>query len=131
MPNPHGSFVWYELMTTDPAAAGQFYVNVVGWNVGDFGGEVPDYRIFSAGETGVAGMMALPAGAADDGMRPGWFGYVGVDDADAAVAGITAAGGAVHMPARDLQGVGRIMMVADPQGAIFSLVGKHSRQGEE
>lgn len=119
MPNPHGSFIWYELLTADTAAAGRFYADVVGWSVGDFGGEVPEYRIFSAGETGVAGMMALPAGAAAGGMRPGWFGYVGVDDVDAAVAGIVAAGGTVHMPAQDLPGVGRIAMLADPQGVIF------------
>ena len=27
-----GSFVWYELMTSDPAAAESFYATVVGWN---------------------------------------------------------------------------------------------------
>src|SRR4051794_25700810 len=79
MPNPHGSFIWYELMTTDTEAGGRFYADVVGWSVGEFGAGVPGYRIFSAGETGVAGMMALPAGASDSGMRSGWFGYVGVD----------------------------------------------------
>ena len=117
MPNPHGSFIWYELMTTDAAAAGRFYGEVVGWTVGERGvSGVSDYRIFSAGEAAVAGLMTLPAGAAEGGMRPGWFGYIGVDDVDAAVAGITAAGGAIHMPAMDLPGVGRLAMVADPQG---------------
>ena len=45
-PNPHGSFIWYELMTTDPEGAGTFYSAVVpGWK---FGGLVPtdvDYRM--------------------------------------------------------------------------------------
>jgi len=31
----HGSFVWYELMTTDMAAAATFYANVVGWGAQD------------------------------------------------------------------------------------------------
>jgi predicted enzyme related to lactoylglutathione lyase len=119
MPNPHGSFIWYELMTTDAAAAGRFYTDVVGWTVGEAGSPVGDYRIFSAGDSAVAGLMTLPAGAEQGGMRPGWFGYIGVDDVDAAVAGITAAGGSVHMPARDLPGVGRLAMVADPQGVVF------------
>ena len=56
---------------------------------------------------------------APDGVRPGWLGYIGVDDVDAAVAGITAAGGSLQMPARDLANMGRIAMVADPQGAPF------------
>jgi len=128
MPNPHGSFIWYELMTTDTAAAGRFYADVVGWSVGDFGGGVSDYRIFSAGEAGVAGMMTLPAGAAEGGMRPGWFGYVGVDDVDAAVAAIAVAGGRVHMPANNLPGVGRIAMVADPQGVVFYVMRGASEQ---
>ena len=119
MPNPHGSFIWYELMTTDTAAAGRFYADVVGWTVGESGSQVSDYRIFSAGDGGVAGMMALPAGAEQSGIHPGWFGYIGVDDVDAALAGITAAGGTIHMPAKDLPNVGRLAMVADPQGVVF------------
>lgn len=119
MSNPHGSFIWYELMTTDTAAAGAFYADIVGWSVGDFGAQVSDYRIFSAGDSGVAGMMAIPADARSNGMRPAWFGYVGVDDVDAAIARITDAGGSVHMPATDLPDVGRIAMVADPQGVVF------------
>jgi predicted enzyme related to lactoylglutathione lyase len=30
MVNPHGRFVWYELMTTDMEAAKAFYAEVVG-----------------------------------------------------------------------------------------------------
>ena len=116
MTNPHGSFVWYELMTPDTAAAGMFYSDVLEWNVADFGGTVAGYQVFSAGDVGVAGMMAPPSEAGAEAMRPGWFGYVGVDDVDAAVTDIVAAGGAVHMPAMDLPDVGRMAMVADPQG---------------
>ena len=28
-----GAFVWYDLATTDPDAAGRFYHEVVGWSV--------------------------------------------------------------------------------------------------
>ncbi|MBC7799872.1 MAG: VOC family protein [Gemmatimonadaceae bacterium] len=116
MADPHGRFVWYELMTTDMDAAARFYAGVVGWTVSDFDGDA-SYRMFSAGPAGVGGLMAVPPGAGD--MRPGWFGYVGVDDVNATVDSIVAAGGAVQMPARDLDGVGRIAMLADPQGVAF------------
>ena len=119
MPNPHGSFIWYELMTTDPSAAGRYYTDVVGWTVAKFGGQVPSYQIFSSGGTGVAGMMALPEGAEQHGMRPGWFGYIGVGDVDASLAAITSAGGTVLMPPTDLPDVGRLALVADPQGVVF------------
>ena len=32
MSTSHGSFVWHELITSDPAAAMAFYGNVVGWS---------------------------------------------------------------------------------------------------
>ena len=35
MANSQGRFVWYELMTTDVAAAKAFYAKVVGWGTED------------------------------------------------------------------------------------------------
>lgn len=119
MANRHGDFIWYELLTTDPDAAGAFYGSVMGWQVGDSGQSEMDYRQFAIDGTHVGGMMALPPGATAMGMRPGWLGYIGVDDVDASVASIAAAGGAIHMPARDISGVGRFAMLADPQGIPF------------
>ena len=117
--NPHGSFIWYELLTADPDAAAAFYGDVTGWTAASAGQPGIDYRIFSADDGPVAGHMKLPDGAEAAGMRPGWLGYIGVDDVDSAVAAIEAAGGRVHMPAMDLEGVGRMALVADPQGVPF------------
>ena len=128
MPNPHGTFIWYELLTTDTEASGAFYTDLIGWTRAGFDSSVEGYQIFSAGEAGVGGMMKLPDGAQEKGMRPGWFGYIGVDDVDASVAAITAAGGAVHMPAMDMEGVGRMAMVADPQGVVFYVMRGTSEQ---
>jgi hypothetical protein len=117
--NPHGSFIWYELLTPDPEAAAAFYGEVIGWTAASAGQPGVDYRIFSAGGAPGAGHMKLPDGAEEAGMRPGWLGYIGVDDVDSAVAGIESSGGRVHMPAMDMEGVGRIALVADPQGLPF------------
>ena len=35
LPSWHGSFIWYELLTTDQDAAIRFYQNVVGWSAAD------------------------------------------------------------------------------------------------
>jgi predicted enzyme related to lactoylglutathione lyase len=117
--NPHGSFIWYELPTADPDAAAAFYGDVIGWTAAGAGQPGIDYRLFFANGTPVAGHMKLPDGAEEAGMRPGWLGYIGVDDVDSAVADIVGAGGRVHMPAMDMEGVGRMALVADPQGVPF------------
>ena len=112
-----GRFIWYELLTSDPGAAATFYGEVLGWKAIDSGQEGMDYQILNIGGVGVGGLMALPPGALESGMRPGWLGYVSVEDVDERVAEIVAAGGALRMPAMDLPGVGRFALVADPQGA--------------
>ena len=76
-----------------------------------------NYTLFVAGEAGAAGLMAAP-----DGVRPGWIGYVAVDDVDASAGRFAAAGGAVHKAPADIPEVGRIAVVADPQGAVIALI---------
>jgi predicted enzyme related to lactoylglutathione lyase len=119
MSDKASSFIWYELMTSDLDAAGRFYGEVVGWSMGSAGQEGMDYRQWSIAGATIGGAMAIPQDAAAHGMRPTWLGYLHVPDVDASVASIVAAGGASHMPAWDIPGVGRIAMVGDPQGAPF------------
>lgn len=124
MTNQHGDFIWYELLTSDADAAGDFYGKVVGWTSAPSGQPGMDYRFFSSGDgrdnkDGVGGYMAITPEMAEHGARPAWVGYIAVDDVDACLASITAGGGSIFMPATDLEGVGRMAMVADPQGAPF------------
>lgn len=117
--NRHGDFVWYELLTSDPGGAERFYGAVLGWRTRRAEGSPGEYRIFGTGEADVGGLMAIPPDAASSGMRPGWLGYIGVDDVDATAAGILAAGGRQHVPPTDIPGVGRFALMADPQGVAF------------
>ncbi|MEQ1547042.1 MAG: VOC family protein [Chakrabartia sp.] len=124
MTNKHGDFIWYELLTSDANAAGDFYGKVVGWTSTNSGQPGMDYRFFSSGDgtdnnDGVGGYMAITPDMAAGGAKPAWVGYIGVDDVDASTKSIADAGGSVLMPAMDLDGVGRMAMVADPQGAPF------------
>lgn len=120
MPNPHGSFIWYELLTKDPGAAKAFYDSVVGWKIDpEPAPSGMDYRMIVAADGNVGGVMGLNAEMIAGGARPVWLGYFGVDDVDASVASIVAAGGQVHLPAFDIPGVGRLAMVSDPQGVPF------------
>src|SRR5260370_84376 len=117
-PSP-ASFVWYELMTTDAAAAEKFYKDVVGWKTQDMSQGDMKYTGLLAADTPVAGLMTLPKDACDAGAKPGWTGYVGVDDVGATAARVTKAGGKIHAPPTDIPNVGRFAMVADPQGPAF------------
>lgn len=114
-------FVWYDVMTTDTRAAESFYQSVIGWAAHDSGMADRSYTIFSAGSTRVGGLMPIPEEARSHGARPGWMGYIGVDDVDAHTTRVRAAGGAVHRPPEDIPGVGRFCVVADPHGAAFIL----------
>jgi hypothetical protein len=122
MPSPTGSFIWYELMTTDPDAAGRFYGKVVGWKIAtqpdpQAGGM--DYRHITRDDGGgTGGVLKLTPDMIAQGARPAWVGYLHVADVDAAVAAIVADGGHVLMPRMDLP-VGGMAMVTDPMGTPF------------
>ena len=121
MSDRHGIPIWYELMTKDPLAARRFYAAVIGWHIDESppAGSTMDYRMISAGDGMVGGVFRLTEDMCRHGASPCWLMYIGVDDVDASVSAITAAGGSVQMATFDIPDVGRIAMVSDPQGAPF------------
>ncbi|WP_307437049.1 VOC family protein [Labrys monachus] len=116
-----GTFVWYELMTSDMKAAEAFYRDVIGWDAADSGLPGMSYTLFSANGTPVCGLTTVQADAAAMGARPGWIGYVGADDVDATAARIEELGGKVLRAPDDIPGIGRFAVAADPHGAVFCL----------
>jgi predicted enzyme related to lactoylglutathione lyase len=121
MSNPHGTPIWYELLTDDAAGSKAFYDDVIGWTIaGESDQPGMDYRMIavSPGDF-VGGTMPLTDAMKAGGAKPGWLFYIGVDDVDATVAAVEANGGSVSMPPFTLEGVGRMAMVADPQGLPF------------
>ena len=115
-----GRPVWYELMTTDTAAAETFYTNVVGWTAAPFEDSPDPYTIFKRrGDVGVAGLMKRPEGMD---MPPFWAMYVAVPKFEDAVAHIKRLGGSELSPVMDLPSVGRLQMMKDPQGAAFYII---------
>jgi len=117
MQNSDGRFVWYELMTTDMPGARAFYTGVLGWGARDVSTPGMPYTLFTIGKTSVSGLVQLPGG----GTRPRWFGFVGVDDVDAAAVRAEKLGGIVHVPPRDIPGVSRFAVIGDPQTAMLGL----------
>jgi len=118
---PASRFVWYELMTSDAAAAAKFYATVVGWKAEDSGLPGMDYTLMKVGEAQVAGMMGTPPELQAINAPSTWSGYIAVDDVDATQARVLQLGGKLLRPADDIPEVGRFAVVADPQGGAFML----------
>jgi predicted enzyme related to lactoylglutathione lyase len=115
-----GKFFWYDVMTTDTVAAGNFYCNVVGWQTqGGTGTSGAEYTVFTVNGRGVAGLMPIPEDARRTGVRPAWMGYISVEDVDKAAGRLAREGGKVHRPPCEVPGIIRFAVVADPQGAGF------------
>ena len=121
MANQPRSFAWYELLTTDVAAAGAFYGKVIGWGGKDASTPQMAYTVLTSGDAPIGGLMDIPEEGRRMGATPRWVGYVAVDDIDATAAQIRRRGGAVLLPPTD-SNIGRVSVVADPQNATFALV---------
>jgi predicted enzyme related to lactoylglutathione lyase len=117
----HGMFSWFELMTSDVAAAKKFYKGLFGWKMVAMNMPGMKYSVVSVGKDEVAGIMPLPPKAPKK-MPPQWGVYVTVDDVDATAKKTVKLGGKVLMPPTDIPGVGRFCVVQDPQGAMLSVI---------
>jgi hypothetical protein len=124
----HGCFAWYELLTTDVAAARAFYRQVVGWDAVDASTAAFSYNIFTADTVEVGGLMDLPAEGRRMGAAPRWVGYVAVDDIDATAERLKQLGGRIYGPPTD-SNIGRVSIIIDPQTAALGLVGGLRRGG--
>jgi uncharacterized protein len=106
---------WSELSTPDSAASRAFYAHVLERPVEDMGVPGFDYATVTVDGESVAGVWGVP------GEDARWTVYFAVDDADAAVARATAAGGSVVRGPQDSP-YGRFAIVADPFGAAFAVM---------
>ena len=115
--NEPGTLNWNELITPDQGVF-SFYATVTGLATESMDmGEGEPYTVFKAGDAMVGGSMPpqMP------GVPTHWHVYFGTDDADATAAKATELGGSVGVPPFDTP-VGRIAILSDPQGAVFSVI---------
>jgi uncharacterized protein len=110
--NDPGCMVWNELAVKEPDKAREFYEALFGWTA------EPD-------DTGYATVKredAINGGIrpAQDGEPAHWLVYFNATSCDDAAKTVGDAGGSVLAGPADVM-VGRIAIVADPQGAVFAL----------
>jgi predicted enzyme related to lactoylglutathione lyase len=122
-PGPVG---WHELLAADWEKAWAFYGEIFGWqkSLADTG-KIGTYQPFSADGQTIGGMFTKPPTV----PVPFWLYYFKVSDIDAAAKRVKIRSGQVLHGPIEVPGGGWIVQCADPQGAVFALVGKRSHNG--
>ena len=115
-----GRFLWYDLMTTNPKGAQEFYAKVAGWGLQPFPDPSVPYTMFTRGGNPIGGSMQLPDESVKMGAPSHWIAYIGTPDVDEVAAANQAAGGRTYVPPKDIPNVGRFTVLADPQGATVA-----------
>ncbi len=114
---------WIDLMTTDVAAAREFYGSLLGWTFEDQTDPESGAVVYTMARLNgydVAGLGEMGPGMAESGMPPVWNSYVSVASVDETLEKVAAAGGSVIMPPMDVFDSGRMAVVSDPVGAVIS-----------
>jgi predicted enzyme related to lactoylglutathione lyase len=120
-----GKVIFLELVTPDIAAAKQFYGGLFGWSFRDEQDGAIKYAAASLGGHPVAGLIQrdIPAG---EHRQPAWLTFISTPNVDAAQATATQHGAKLLFGPRDFPDRGREAVFADPQGAVFAVLGSSS-----
>ncbi len=116
-----GSICWRELATRDLPAAMEFYSKLFGWNLPQTKVTPMDYKEIIMDDVAYGGMMPINENWPAD-VPTHWSTYIAVARADETADKIVANGGTVRVPPFDAPGVGRLSLVADPDGAAFAII---------
>jgi predicted enzyme related to lactoylglutathione lyase len=114
-----GAQTWHELWTTDPAGVEPFYMGLFGWTAKKAEGPQP-YTEFQLEGEEHAGMMQIREEWGE--VPPQWAVYFQVDDCDETVQKAVSLGATILVSPKDIPGVGRFSVLADPQGADFAVI---------
>lgn len=123
-----GKIVWHDLLTEDPAAARRFYAELFGWSFRDVGlGRGQTYTVIEH-EGRVIGGLVDARGISREANVSQWVPVLSIAEMDAAMAALDAAGGKVFQAPVEIPQRGRLAVVADPQGALLTLL--EPREGD-
>jgi predicted enzyme related to lactoylglutathione lyase len=125
-PMANGHIGWHELYSGNFDADLNFYMSQFGWAKGEAMdmGEMGSYQLVS--QTGGSDFQSMTGGIMPRPKEvpvPVWLFYFVVPDIDVAAEKVRAGGGTVLNGPMEVPGGGWILQAADPQGAMFALVG--------
>jgi uncharacterized protein len=115
----HGTLCWADLRTPDTKRASDFYSGLFGWEIAADPKDPSGYLHIKNGEQFIGGIP--PAKYLQPGVPPHWLSYFMVDDVDATAAKAKGMGANLFLPPMTMEGVGRMSVMADAQGAVFAI----------
>jgi predicted enzyme related to lactoylglutathione lyase len=123
--HPAGTFSWIELSTSDQKAAKTFYTSLFGWSVVDSpmgeSAEHGTYTMFKIEGLDVAAAYTTMPDEVKMGVPPHWNLYIATDNADKTAAHAKELGATIYAGPMDVMSYGRMAVIADPTGAVFSI----------
>lgn len=114
-----GTLCWADLVTTDPARAKEFYTGLFGWRIIKGENDPSGYLHIANGEKFIGGIP--PANFRDPNVPPHWLAYFVVSNCDETAAKAKELGAKTHLAPMTMEKVGRMAILADPQGAVLAL----------
>ena len=119
----HGQFCWYDLITSDPAAAKRFYPALFNWKVESFPFSSPDqpYDMWSVNGNTLGGVGKLSEQMRAKGLESHWMPSVHVNNIDETASKALSLGGRVMAGPMDIPDTGRYAVLTDPQGAMIAI----------
>lgn len=125
-PTAVGHCAWNELVTSDQAAALDFYTEQFGWEQGDAMpmGEAGDYRFVNHHGEMIGGVMNRMdnTDSTEADKPPMWNFYFRVPSIERAVEAVRENGGTVTFGPEEVPGGDFVINAIDPQGAAFGLI---------
>ncbi|GAA1178091.1 hypothetical protein F4556_003181 [Kitasatospora gansuensis] len=117
-----GTPCWVDLNASDQQAALDFYRDLFGWQ-GEIGAEeFGGYSVCEKNGKAVAGIMGpVPTEEGQPAVPSAWTTYLTTDDADATLTAIGDNGGTVLVPVMTVGTTGKMLVAADPTGAVFGV----------
>ena len=132
--------VHFEIHASEPPRLIDFYSELLGWEFSQFG-DVPYWTIMT-GEGAIGNVAGTAGHGINGGLMPrqgpmpqvgapvvGCNIVIGVDDVDSLMRRGVELGGMEALPAEDMQGVGRVGYLLDPDNNVFGLISSGMSDG--
>jgi predicted enzyme related to lactoylglutathione lyase len=114
-----GTLCWADLSTSDPTTAAKFYEGLFGWKIAAGEHDTSGYLHIENGKDFIGGVQ--PPSMRNPNSPPHWLAYFQTSNCDATAAKAKQLGAKFFVEPMTMEGVGRMAVLADPQGAAFSI----------
>ena len=125
--------VHFEIHASEPQRLIDFYSELLGWEFSQFG-DIP-YWTITTGDGAIGNVAGTAGHGINGGLMPrrgpkpdfgapvaGCNIVIGVDDVDSLMRRGVELGGTEALPAEDMQGVGRVGYLLDPDNNVFGMI---------